>query len=457
MSAPFHFPPRRGDALLALAGTVEKAVRGATRRLRSGVPIIERIELGRAFSPFTDSSAKEGEAPLIMLPAVAWSYRFQRPQQLSRALAELGHSILYVESFDRHHLQPRRRLMARAPGIWSLALPLSGRPDPYRTRLSPAAAESAANTIAAGLTATPEAIVVQLPFWGPLGLALRKRLGCPLLYDRIDLHSGFPGVTAEIDLAEQELLIAADLVTASSTDLRDRSSGAREPTVLLPNAVAEGDFSVAEIPPGPPLRVGYVGAIAGWFDHQAVILAARQEPLWNFVLAGRLEDRTALELRAEPNVSLLGEVPYREVPGILASLHAALIPFRDTPLTRAVDPVKLYEALATGVPVVARDLPETQRWNEPEVYLYRQPQDLAGQLRRAVDNDSPARRWRRREAVSRHTWKARATALLDLLKRPNIGGPTASAGRWEQSPKRPGELHLPAEKVYTAKKSFGEA
>ena len=55
---------------------------------------------------------------------------------------------------------------------------------------------------------------------------------------------------------------------------------------------------------------------------------------------------------------LLGEKPYAELPGMLAQWHACIIPFKRTPLTEATNPVKIYEMLSAGMPVVAVDLPE---------------------------------------------------------------------------------------------------
>jgi hypothetical protein len=105
------------------------------------------------------------------------------------------------------------------------------------------------------------------------------------------------------------------------------------------------------------------------------------------------------------------------VPGFLAGLNALLIPFRDQPLTRAVDPVKLYEGLAVGLPIVARALPETSRWPEPLVHLYRDGAALAPAVEAALGADGPEVRAARRAAVAQETWSARAWTLADALAR----------------------------------------
>ena len=192
--------------------------------------------------------------------------------------------------------------------------------------------------------------------------------------------------------------------------------------LLLPNGVDLGAF------PGPATRekgehaitIGYVGALGPWFDVEAVEAAARALPDWRFRLAGQVEDPEVAALAGLPNLETVGEIPFGDVPGFLSGLDVALVPFRDLPLTRAVDPVKLYEALAMGLPVVARRLPETARWAEPLVYLYDGPDDFVRQVRRAVAESSPEVARERRRVAEGESWDRRADALVRAVGR--LGG-----------------------------------
>jgi glycosyltransferase involved in cell wall biosynthesis len=416
---PFSYPPRSGDALLAAAGQAERLVRAALRRLGIGGRAKASPPQGgsrpRATVQTRPYAKPEMGSPILYLPAVAWRYRVQRPQHLALALARTGHPVLYVDGFLRSRLLPARRTIAVRNGVHALRVRVPGRPDPFRAVLAPETAERLAEVILAGLepSARPAMVLVQLPFWAELGRELARRLGAPLVYDRIDLHAGFPGVPPEIEAAEAELLREADLVCATSSLLAElpRSLGAR--VLLLPNAADLAAFPPpAARPPRTEVRIGYVGALGPWFDAEAVRAAALALPGWRFRLAGRVEDAAVAALGQLANVELPGEIPFREVPGFLAGVHSALVPFRDLPLTRAVDPVKLYEALALGLPVVARQLPETGRWAPPLVYLYETPEDFVHQVRRAVEEDSPERAAERRRAAEGESWDRRAADLL---------------------------------------------
>ena len=425
MTPPFSYPPRPGDALLEAAGRAERLVRAGLRRLGWNEAKSAATSLADSSSPRERPPARPPAAgsPVLYLPAVAWGYRVQRPQHLALALARAGHPVLYVDGFLRSRLLPARRTIEVRDGVHVLRVRVPGRPDPYREVLDRGAAAELADVLLAGLgSPRPAMVFVQLPFWAELGRELARRLGVPLVYDRIDLHAGFPGVPPGIAAAEAALLAEADLVCATSGVLAElpRSLGAR--VLLLPNAVDLAAFrEPAARAPRTEVRIGYVGALGPWFDTEAVRAAAVALPGWRFRLAGRVEDAEVGVLRALSNVELPGEIPFREVPGFLAGARAALVPFKDNPLTRAVDPVKLYEALALGLPVVARRLPETERWDEPLVYLYETPGELVRQVRRAVEEDSPERAAARRRAAGEESWDRRARRLLGALVPPLPG------------------------------------
>ncbi len=435
MRSAFFYPARPHHRALTAAGEIERLARAALRRLRTGslehipasLPRHQRASLEKVN---LDATLGGSGSPILYLPAVAWQYRFQRPQHLALALARAGHPVLYVDGFLRSHLLPARQLTHVQGGVHVLRVRIPGRPDPYRQPLRHETAAGLAETILAGLRhERPLMVLVQLPFWAELGRELARRLAVPLVYDRIDLHVGFPDVPAGVEAVEARLIRTADLVCATAGLLAERPREVSPQVLLLPNGVDLDAFPPPSDPsgidrdPAADVRVGYVGALGPWFDVEAVQEAARTLSGWRFRLAGRVEDPEIAALRALPNLETVGEIPFPEVPGFLAGLDVALVPFRDLPLTRAVDPVKLYEALATGLPVVARRLPETERWSEPLVYLYDDPEDFVRQLRRAVAEHTPELARERRRAAENESWDHRVAGLLQAVV------PLAARGR----------------------------
>lgn len=421
MSPNFRFPPRPGDRLLAPLAAAERAGRALARALRDrrfpGPSAVAR--------PGAVAEPAAPAAGIVVLPALPWDFRHQRPQQLAAALAAEGHPVLYVDAFARGLLQPRRRLVRLGERLDRLVLPHGRNIDPFRRAIPPAEAARLVDEVAAGVTGPVALVLAQLPAWLPVARRLRERLGCSLLYDRLDHHAGFPGVPPEVTEWERELIACSDLVTASSPQLAEGLATAKR-VELLPNAVALEDFPFRAVAPRRPpdsLRVGYVGALHEWFDAPAVAAAAAARPGWRFELAGRVEADAVTALARHPNVHLHGEIPYRRVAAFLAELDVSLVPFLDQPLTRAVDPVKLYESLAVGVPVVARRLPGVAAWPEPFVLGYATGQDLAGAIARAAAEDTEEVRRRRRRLAAENTWRQRARVLARLFATNPAGHP----------------------------------
>src|SRR5207253_9623223 len=104
---------------------------------------------------------------------------------------------------------------------------------------------------------------------------------------------------------------------------------------------------------GRPLA-GYFGALASWFDYALLDEVARRRPDWNFLLIGpnydgSLDDQALLR---RANVHWVGRQPYELLPGYLRAMDCALIPFLLNDITMATSPLKLYEYLAAGKPVI---------------------------------------------------------------------------------------------------------
>jgi len=264
-------------------------------------------------------------------------------------------------------------------------------------------------------------VLVQYPSWEPLARRLRERFGWRVVYDCMDEHTGFGTHGAGTAEDERRLLDESDLVLVTSRPLLDRVRKVRPDALQLPNAADAQRFAHLPARSASPLAklarpvVGYYGAIAAWFDAEAIALAARRHPDWSFVLVGDTKGAALESLEGRSNVHLPGEVPYADLPGYLAAFDVCTIPFQRTPLTEATNPVKLYEYLATGKPVVARRLPELEPFSDV-IALHDTAEEFVDALERAVKAEDGAALVARRRAIAfENTWEIRYRTLREKL------------------------------------------
>jgi GT2 family glycosyltransferase len=111
---------------------------------------------------------------------------------------------------------------------------------------------------------------------------------------------------------------------------------------------------------------------------------------------------------------LLGEKPYAELPRYLQGFDVACIPFLHNDLTRATNPVKFFEYLSAGKPVVAVDLQELIPYRE-HFYPVRTTDEFVPAIERALAEDCEAKAKTRRTFAAGHTWEARYEELTQAV------------------------------------------
>lgn len=371
-----------------------------------------------------------GARDWVFFGVIDWHFRHQRPQQLALALAQpdvaagqVGR-IFYLSPHLQHAPRPglrAERIEHAGAVVYQITLQAEAPPNVYE-QVPDARALTA---LRAGLAALwtqarigPAVCVVQHPFW----LELARGYGDALLvYDCMDHHAGFDN-TAAAHLAREETLLAqSELTVVTSGALADWARPRARALALVRNATDFSHFHAArgQTPPLAGRRpvLGYYGAIASWFDLALVEALVRQLSDCDWLLIGDDTAGARERLRRYPQVQMPGEVRYAELPQWLARFDVCLIPFQRVPLTLATNPVKVYEYLSAGKPVVATDLPELA------------PLAEAGLLRLARDADGYAQAIRaalaelqgpqaetlaeQRLAYARgQTWAARAQTLL---------------------------------------------
>jgi glycosyltransferase involved in cell wall biosynthesis len=241
------------------------------------------------------------------------------------------------------------------------------------------------------------------------------------VYRIADALSGFGKTTPAVLALERALASSVDLVVYAARSL-EASVKALKPKSMayLPNGVNYADFNrgpykrpheYASLP--APIAI-YVGAMDEWFDYLLLEEVAARLPKVSFVLIGP-EEMARQRLNRRPNIHLLGRRNYEELPAYLHHADVGLIPFdvaNHAELVHSIHPLKLYEYLACGLPVVAAEWKELARLNSP-AHLCRGAEDFVVAIQQALAK-RPAKSMLQAYAAA-NDWDERVVVILEEL------------------------------------------
>jgi glycosyltransferase involved in cell wall biosynthesis len=246
----------------------------------------------------------------------------------------------------------------------------------------------------------------------------------------VDDLAAIPGVDVEaFHRAQQQLLGLSEAVFTTAAALRDQCLAFNPNTHFFANVVDAQHFGRALERRGPlphdlaaiaGPRLVYHGVLSDFkVDFPLIAAAARMRPDWQWIFIGeeREGQRSAWvsQLKELPNVHFLGYRLYEELPAYLAGMDVGLLPTLLNGYTRSMFPMKFFEYLAAGLPVVSTPLDFTKdRFDglevgeTPEAFVAAIERQLA--RGRLTPEES-------REYVGDNTWDARTVKMLDCVWR----------------------------------------
>jgi glycosyltransferase involved in cell wall biosynthesis len=254
--------------------------------------------------------------------------------------------------------------------------------------------------------------------------ALAPRL---VVYHCVDDIAAQKGVDAQaFRAAEARFARAADLVIASARSLAERLERIAARVLYAPN-VADTPLFSAALEPGPidpgldPLprpRIVFHGAlVATKLDLGLLAVLARLRPEWSIALIGPRglgDPGTDLSvIEGVENIHILGPRPHDQLPAVLRGAAAGIIPYAINPLTSSVFPMKVYEYLAAGLPVVATPLPALE--GVEDIIVAGDAEDMARALDHELAADTPGLRAERSRRAASHSWDARIEQIEAAL------------------------------------------
>ena len=362
-------------------------------------------------------------------------------QQIMRRAAERGHRVIFVESGG--HLSRHLWRLATGPGRGSLARRLFGGEQaaegitvekavtlaPWGQKFELA---NRINSRLTGLRVRRAARGLERPrilwLYDPTGFELVGRAGEELtVYDCVDDYAEQVGPDERrrrfVAEADEEAASRSQVVFATTQGLFERQSARNPETHLVRNGAdyahfsrASGTASELRALSGPV--IGFAGNLTSEkVDFDLLEAVARSRPDWTLVLVGpAAEDARARigRLAELTNVHVLGFRPYGELPAYVGGFSAGLIPYRASAYTRNCSPLKVFEYLAAGKPVVASGVPELAEMG-PDVTLAEGADEFVAAIERALADDGPEAVARRRVLAEQNTWDARTERLLDVV------------------------------------------
>jgi teichuronic acid biosynthesis glycosyltransferase TuaH len=227
--------------------------------------------------------------------------------------------------------------------------------------------------------------------------------------------------------SEEILVKNADLVICSSRQLYNEKLKQNPATYFVPNA-ADLDHSRKAIdqtlPISPRLAnikkpiIGYFGVIEGRTNYEMVRSVTERNPDKNFVFVGPVAEGVPDWFTKGDNVFFPGSVPYSEMPAIIKGFDVAIIPFRKDELSATVFPLKLFEYLGAGKPVVATDFNmDLAEFTGDLVAFCPDAESFSEAINKALVDNSEELVAKRIATAVDHTWEKRAEVISDLLMR----------------------------------------
>ena len=246
-----------------------------------------------------------------------------------------------------------------------------------------------------------------------------------LVYHCVDEFSEFTGTdkTAILEM-ERRLLEKSDCVIVSSDRLYAKKRAHNPNTFLVTHGVDVAHFRKAcdrnvTVPAemacfNRPL-IGFFGLIADWVDLALIRYLAKSRPNWNFVLIGKVATDVQL-LTGIPNVHLLGQKSYRDLPLYAKGFDVAILPFAVNELTLAANPLKLREYLAAGLPVVSSAIPEAEKLSHV-LRIGRDRTDFLNQIQSILDSGLVGPQISISNQMDRESWDEKVEQLSGIFLR----------------------------------------
>jgi glycosyltransferase involved in cell wall biosynthesis len=166
----------------------------------------------------------------------------------------------------------------------------------------------------------------------------------------------------------------------------------------------------------PKPIAGYFGTMTAHNDIDLLFHCASNLPNVSFVLAGQITGGDYSELAKLPNVHLLGKIPYEQIPDLCADFDVCMLQWKMSDWIRSCNPLKLFEYMASGKPIVSVDIEEVRQYRDI-VSIAASPEEFRQALLWELQHDTPQRREKRIDTAKDHDWERHVEIISDWIQK----------------------------------------
>lgn len=365
--------------------------------------IKESIHMNEYFRQVHDLCA--GKTVYVVIPCIDWNIPlFQRPHQITTVLSSQPDSYVFFVS-DEYRYDNFAGLLPVRENLTLLSWRI-------------------VHKIGGAMASAKQVIVVMS--WPRHAELLEFIPYSKLIYEYIDDFSLFYYYTEDMKKRHYQLIRDADLTVCTAAALYNDAKPYAKKALLSPNA---GDYDffhnnrmisvneeLAQKTQKYSCVLGYYGCLAEWFDYDLILEVARWNPQWCFALVGYCFDGTVSKLQGTglENILLFPAQPYQNLPAFVAGFDIQIIPFVINDITQATSPVKLFEYMASGKPILVSPLPECLQYKS--VTVYRDADDFIQKVNQLLVKQKEMSYLELMDQEARaNTWEARVKEILSNI------------------------------------------